>query len=195
MAARRCMIAALSAVVAASVCADEPLPEPFAKGTQVGHRVCETYLVGSYESKARSLICDLAARPAALVYFRALDPAVEKLLTKLDSVARQGAAHKMISSCVFLTDQEDDKQALVALAKRTKLEATIVTSHRPNDLELYFGGNPRPRSLSKDAVVSVVIFQKLKIQSSHAFRKGELTDRKISEIVNALAALLPPIKI
>ena len=178
-----------------AISAEEPLPAPFPKDVKAAHRVCEHVVVGPSPGTARSLICDLAGRPAALVYVREFDPAVEKLLARLDIVAMQGKAHKMTSSCVFLTDKEADKETLRQLAKRDKLGSTILTTHPTLEQELYFGGGGRRFSLQKEAVVTVVVFQKLTVQSSWAFRKGELTDRKISEIVSALGALLPPMKI
>src|SRR5262245_19315437 len=43
----------------------DPLPEPLPVGTRLGHSLCETYVNGPHAGKARSLICDLAGRPAA----------------------------------------------------------------------------------------------------------------------------------
>jgi hypothetical protein len=88
-------------------------------------------VTGAFPGQSRSLICELAGRPAVLVYVRESDPAVGTLLKKLDAVALQGKEQKMRSSCVFLTTKDEDKEALRGLAQREKLEATILATHPP----------------------------------------------------------------
>src|SRR5262245_3469156 len=89
----------------------EPFPAPVPRDIKVAHRVCETVVVGPGEGRQRSLICELAGRPAALVYARDIDRAVTKLLSKLDAIAAQGQPQKMTSSCVLLSAKEDDKES------------------------------------------------------------------------------------
>src|SRR5262245_55575968 len=102
--------AVLLAVLAASAVGDEPLPKPLAVGTRLSHSLCETYVNGPYAGNPRSLICDLAGRPAVLIYTSELDPALIKLLARLDAVAQRGAERKMTSSCVLLTTKEADQE-------------------------------------------------------------------------------------
>ena len=69
------------------------------------------------------------------------------------------------------------------------LRHTSVGWERP-----YFGNNPGRRNLQKEAVVTVIILERLTVQASFAFRAGELNDRSVDEIVKAASALLPPMK-
>ena len=183
------------AFIALAASADEPLPAPYPPGVSAVHRVGETMVNGPNAGQARSMICDLAGRPAVLIYAREFNPAVESLLTKLDAVARKGQERKMRSACILLTEKDDDKKNLQEFDRRAKLEATMLATHPPRDDNFYFGTGGFRHKLQPEAEVTVIVFQKLKVQSSRAFRKGELTERKIGEVVNSLAALLPPMKI
>jgi hypothetical protein len=98
-------------------------------------------------------------------------------------------------ACVLLSMKDDDKKKLEDLDTRLKLQRTTLAMHEPLDDGIYFGTLPRGHRLPADAAVTVVIFQKLKVQSSFAFRKGELTDEKVTSICNALTKLLPALKI
>lgn len=170
--------------------AADPLPAPVPSGVALHHKFCETYVAGENAGKARSLICDLAGRPAVLVYAREIDPNVVTLLRKLDVVAQQGKEQKMLSSCVLVTKTDDDRSALRVLTEGKKLDATILATHPLQDHGYYFGSNPTRHRLPSEAAVTVIVLQKLKVQSSYAFRKGELKDANIAEIVKAANKLL-----
>jgi hypothetical protein len=168
----------------------EPLPEPAVKGSQLGHSLAEKHVTGPYAGKLRSMICELAGRPAILVYTRGTDPTLLRLLTKLDEVAQGGKEQKMTSACVLLTTKDEDYENLQALAKREKLEATILATTPLQWDRPFFGNYPSRRDAHKEAAVMVIVLQKLRVQSSFAFREGDLNSTKIDEIVEAAAALL-----
>jgi hypothetical protein len=163
---------------------------PAPAGLRLGHRFAESWANGPYADQKRSLICELAGRPAVLIYAREMDPSLVTLLTKLDAVAQRGQDQKMRSSCVLLTSMERDEKALGDFARRAKLDATILATLEPVKDERYFGSWPRCR-LSPEATVTVLVLQRLVVQTSYAFRKGELDDAQIEEIVKAASALLP----
>jgi hypothetical protein len=163
---------------------------PAPAGLRLIHRFCESVVNGPHAGESRSLICDLAGRPAVLVYARAMDPTLVTLLTKLDAVAQRGQDQKMRSSCVLLTSTDKEEKALRDFARRANLDATILATLAPAEDERYFGSWPRCR-LSPEATVTVLILQRLEVQTSYAFRKGELNDAHVEEIVKAASALLP----
>jgi hypothetical protein len=169
--------------------APDMLPPPAPAGLRLGHRFAESWANGPYAGQKRSLICELAGRPAVLIYAREMDPPLIKLLTKLDAVAQRGQDQKMRSSCVLLTST-DKEEALRDFARRANLAATILATLEPIKDERYFGSWPRCR-LSPEATVTVLVLQRLVVQTSYAFRKGELDDAHVEEIVKAAEALLP----
>lgn len=169
------------------------LPVPIRAEARLGHRLCEMFVHGPGAGKSRSLICDLAGRPAVLIYARELSPELTMLLTKLDVVAQRGKAEKMLSSCVLLTTKEQDQEVLSGVGRDANLGATILATHEPVPGDWYFGSNPRC-TLHPDATVTVIVLHKLSVQSSYAFRNGELKEEKIREIVKAASGLLPETK-
>jgi hypothetical protein len=185
-----CVLGAL----AAGAIGAEPLPEPVAVGSRLGHSLCETYVRGPHAGKRRSLICDLAGRPAVLIYTRAIDPSVTTLLKKLDRVAQGRKEENMTSSCVLLTTRDEDEEALQGLASCEKFGATILAATPLQWERAYFGSIPRRRNLQKEAEVTVILLRRLEVQASYSFRGGELNDKAVAEIVKAATALLPPRK-
>ena len=91
---------------------------------------------------------------------------------------------------MLLTTKDEDYEHFQALAKREKLEATILATTPLQWERPIFGNYPSQRAVHKEAAVMVIVLQKLKVQSSYAFREGELNNTKIDEIVEAAAALL-----
>ena len=191
---RTCSLAVcLLAALAVRTRGAEPLPAPVDPGSRLGHSLSEQFVNGPHAGTRRSLICHLAGRPAVLVYARGTDPGVVELLRRLDAVALCGKDQDMTSACVLLTGQEEDLQTLQALAQRetfgrTVLAATPLQWERP-----YFGSLPNRRNLHKEAAVTVILLRRLRVESSYAFREGELTDHDVDEIVKAASALLAPL--
>jgi len=182
--------AILGASMIGAVRAD-PLPEPLPVGTRLGHSVCETYLNGPHAGTRRSLICELAGRPAVLVYTHEINTDLVTLLTKLDTVARRGKEQKMKSSCVLLTTKDEDQETLQAAAKRQQFEATVLAATPLPSERPLFANSARRSKLSEEAVVTVIILDRLEVRASYAFRRGELTEKSVDEIVKAASALLP----
>jgi hypothetical protein len=168
----------------------DPLPEPVPVRLQLGHHLCEEFVNGPDARKKISLICTLAGRPAVLIYAREIDATLLDLIKKLDAVARAGSELKMKSSCVLLTNKDKDQERLQEIAQNEKLEATILAVTPYEEGNRYFASWPRC-PLHKEAAVTVIVLQRLRVEKSYAFRKGGLNDRNVEEIVQAAAALLP----
>jgi hypothetical protein len=188
------MATALSlAILVVPGLAAEPLPEPLANGSRLGHTLCERYVNGPHAGTLRSLICNLAGRPAVLVYAREIDPTTSVLLGKLDAIAQTGKVVKMTSACVLLTGADEDDAPLRDVAKKEKLEATILAA-TPLQWDRPFFGNhdgTRRRNLQRDAIVTVIVLDRLKVQASFSFRKGELNEEAEKKILRAAGLLLP----
>jgi hypothetical protein len=163
---------------------------PAPAGLRLGHRFAESVVKGPYAGQKRSLICELAGRPAVLIYARAMDPTLVTLLTKLDAVAQRAQDQNMRSCCVLLTSADKEEAALRDFARRADLGATILATLAPAEDERYFGSWPHCR-LSPEATVTVLVLRRLEVQTSYAFGKGELDDAHVEEIVKAASALLP----
>jgi hypothetical protein len=191
---RTCSIAVcLLAALAGRTQGAEPLPAPLDPGSRLGHSLCELFVNGPHAGTRRSLICHLAGRPAMLVYVRGVDPRTVELLRRLDAVALCGKDQNMLSACVLLTSKEQDLETLQALAQREKFGHTVLAATPLQWERPYFNSIPNRRNLQKEAAVTVILLRRLKVESSYAFREGELTDRDVDEIVKAASGLLTPL--
>jgi hypothetical protein len=191
---RTCFIAVcLLAAFAVRTRGGEPLPAPVDPGSRLGHSLSEQFVNGPHAGTRRSLICHLAGRPAVLVYARGIDPREVELLRRLDAVALGGKDQNMTSACVLLTGKEEDLESLQALAQREKFGQTVLAATPLQWERPYFGSLPKQRNLQKEAAVTVILLQRLRVESSYAFREGELTARDVDEIVKAASALLTPL--
>jgi len=170
----------------------DDLPTSVPVGSRLGHKLCETFVNGPDAGKKQSLICTLAGRPAVLIYAREIDTTLLKLLKKLDAIAQTGNEQKMISSCVLLTNEDENVERLQKLAQREKFEATLLATTPYEEGKRYFSANAG--NLHKEAFVTVIVLQRLKVEASYAFRKGELKDANLEEIAKAASALLPTTK-
>jgi hypothetical protein len=170
----------------------DPLPEPLPVGTRLGHSLSETHVNGPYAGKKRSLICELAGRPAALIYADQVDATLLTLLKKLDAMAEADMQHKMRSSCVLLTAREQDQEPFRGLARRENFKATVLAMTEKQRQRPYFNIWPRPRPYypHEEATVTVILLQRLQVRSSYAFRKGELRNADVDAIVTAASTLL-----
>src|SRR5262249_42716018 len=106
--------------------------------------------------------------------------------------AQQGKEQKMKNACVLLTTRDEDQETLQELAKREKLEATVLAATPLQSERPYFGNHPGRRDLQKEAALTVIILQRLEVQAGTSFRKGELKEKAVDEIVKKARALLPP---
>jgi hypothetical protein len=169
----------------------DPLPEPVAVGTRLSDSLSETHVNGPFAGKKRSLICELAGRPAVLIYADQFDATLLTLLRKLDAVAEADMQHKMRSSCVLLTAGEEDQERFRRLARRENFKATVLAMTEKQRQRPYFGIWPRPRPYypHKEENVTVILLERLKVRSSYAFRKGELRSADVDAVVKAASTL------
>src|SRR5262249_27954114 len=82
------------------------------------------------------------------------------------------------SSCVLLTTKDEDREQLQTLAQREKLETLLATTPYQEETR-YFAASPGRCDLHKEALVIVIVLQRLSVQASYAFRKGELRDGNV----------------
>ena len=97
--------------------------------------------------------------------------------------ASKNSASKLCSFVVFLTDEENAKDKLKSLADKEGINRTILTIDNVP--------GPAGYHIAKEADVTVVLYNKRKVEVNHAFKKGELTSQKIDQIIGDLPKILP----
>ncbi|MBI2803537.1 MAG: hypothetical protein HYX68_00970 [Planctomycetes bacterium] len=87
----------------------------------------------------------------------------------------KNADKKMGSFAVFCNDAEDLPAKLKTLAAKQKLKSFVLAVDNPTGPDAY--------KISKDADVTVVLYNKSKVIANYAFKKGQLSASDVTKIV------------
>jgi len=160
--------------------------DPCVSGVPVGNRPGPySFLVATGKERGQQTcyICEQheGNKPAAVVFARSTSDAIAKLLTRLEAA---GAARKDSGYKVWMTllAEKADLDLLAAWAQKKGLKTVPVGAFEDAD-------GPPSYKLHKDADVTVLLFSKQKVIANFAFRTGELTDKRIDEVIKAVPHL------
>lgn len=118
-----------------------------------------------------------------MIFAREVSDPLASLVKKIDAATAQNSDCKMGSFVVFCSDDEALEKQLKELADKQELKKTVLAIDNPS--------GPTKYNVAKDADVTVVLYNKSKVQANYAFKKGELKDADISKILGDLPKILP----
>ena len=137
---------------------------------------------GEDAGEKRCLVCKNGANPVIMVFARSADdPAVAKLIKKIDEVTDKNASNDMGSFVIFLTDDDKAEGKLKTLVDSNKIGKTIVAIDNPQ--------GPAKYKVSRDADVTVVFYNQHMVKANHAFKKGEFTEADIEKVLADVSKL------
>jgi hypothetical protein len=164
---------------------------PCVSGPRMGQRpgpYSAVVCTGEQRGKSHCYICETADRPAVIVFARSLSEPLGKLLTTLDKAL---ADHKKTELRAWLTLLHEDQSKIDAevqvWAKKHALRSVPVGVFEDLD------GPPSYR-LHRDADVTVLLSVKQKVVANFAFRAGEVSEKKIAEVLAAIPRIAGPAK-
>jgi hypothetical protein len=179
--------------------ARDPLEPRYKVGDQLVHQVCEYLVTGRDAGRDVSLVCRYAKRPVVMVFAREIDAAVTRLLKKLDQATgdhRNDVLQTRLGSyLVLVCDTQEREAELKALAEKEQVRHTQLALLVINEDRL--GGNAGSGlyrmqvKLGTEAQLTVVLASELRVRASYAYRKGELKDKDIDQIIADLSKILP----
>ncbi len=120
--------------------------------------------------------------PVAVVFAREISAPLTSLVKKIDEATKHNSKEHMGSFVVMLTDDESAEKKLKELAEKEKIEKTVLTVDNP--------AGPRSYKIAKDADVVVVYYVDKTVKVNHAFKKGELTEKNVDEVLKDLPKIL-----
>lgn len=103
------------------------------------------------------------------------------LVKKIDEATAKNSSAKMGSFIVVLGG---DEKMLKELAEKEGIKNTIVSA-------MDTPSGPPKYNVAKEADVTVVLYNKRKVEANFAFEKGKLTDKDVDKIVESLSKILP----
>jgi hypothetical protein len=117
-----------------------------------------------------------------MIFAREVSDPLTSLVKQIDSATALHADKKMGSFVVVLSDTKNLDKNLADLAKKEKIEHTVLSIDTPE--------GPKGYKVDKDADVTVVLYVKRNVKVNHAFHKGELTASGIDKIMADLPKIL-----
>ena len=118
-----------------------------------------------------------------MIFAREINAPLTSLVKKIDEATAKHSGNKMASFIVFLSDEEDLEKKLKDLAEKEKIEHTVLTIDNPSG-----PGNYR---VAREADVTVVLYNRQTVKVNRAYKKGELKEKDIEEIVKDISKILP----
>lgn len=158
--------------------------DPCTSGVPVGKRPGPySFLVASGPQRGQltCYICEQEDKPTAVVFARSLSKPLGQLLQRLDQETAARSATGFKAWMTLLTDSADLDQ-LVKWSQSQGLKAVPIGAFEDAD-------GPPAYTLSNDADITVLLFVKRKVLANFAFRPGELTEAKLTEVSQALPRL------
>lgn len=118
-----------------------------------------------------------------MIFAREVSDPLTSLVKKIDEATVKNKAARMGSFVVFCNDEEGLQDKLKELAKKEGLKKCILTIDNP--------AGPKSYKVAKDADVTVILYNKRKVEGNYAFKKGDLKEKDVEKIVADLSKILP----
>lgn len=118
------------------------------------------------------------------VFAREITDNLASLVKQIDEQVAQHEDQKMAAYVVILAEDADEvAPKLEALAKKHGIKNVPLT---------IFDGESGPGNykIAKEADVTVLMWKGLKVTSNHAYKKGELDEKSVKEVVASTATVL-----
>jgi hypothetical protein len=117
-----------------------------------------------------------------MIFARDVSDNLTSLVKKLDKAAVDSKG-KMGTFVVFCNDDEKLEDKLKALAKKEDLKQLVLSIDTKK-------AGPYD-NFDKDADVTVMLYVNRKVKVNHTYKKGELKDKDVDQVIKDLAQILP----
>jgi hypothetical protein len=176
----------MAAVLSGAMVAATALAGDVKSGPEVGKTIpgpfTPLHCNGPTEDQKVCLVCKNGPNPVAMIFARDVSDNLTALVKKIDAATVEHSKQSMGSFVVFCSDEESLKGRLKDLAKKEKLQEIILSIDQPTGPEAY--------KVSKDADVTVVLYNNRVVKANYAFKKGELKEADIKTIMQDVEKML-----
>ena len=117
-----------------------------------------------------------------MIFAREVSGPLTSLVKKIDQATDKHQDQNMGSFVVFLSDDEGLETRLKELAKKEKLKHTV--------LAIANKAGPPGYGLNPKADVTVVLYTNRTVKVNHAYKKGELTEKGVDQILSEVPKIL-----
>lgn len=173
---------ALAIALSASAFSGETLKSGPQPGEELPSSFEPLVVSGPNAGRNHCLVCENGLNPVAMVFAREPSAALIKLLSKFEATCDKHQSSGLGSFAVFLSKDESLDKKLEAAARKNRFEHVVLSIDEPE--------GPAGYKVSADADVTVVLYDKHKVEANHAFRAGALNDETIEKIMADLGKML-----
>jgi hypothetical protein len=141
-------------------------------------------ITGPNKGKSLCYRCQYGAKPVTTIFTREVTPEVAALVKQIDDQVGANKGKNMKAFVVLLTEDADaGAKQLEKLAAEQKIANTPLT---------VFDGaaGPAKYNISKDAAVTVLMWNKMRVAANHAYDTAKLTDEQVKAIAADTAKIL-----
>ena len=168
-----------AAAVAVAAVAGFGFAAEIKSGPQNGEKVPGPFtplnINGENAGKKACLYCKQGPNPSVAVFARTADcPGTAKLIQKLEEVVTANEKAGLGSYVVFLSDDDKLEGKLKEMVEKSKIKNVTLSIDSPKGPEKY--------SISKDADLTVLVYNEQKVVANHTFEKGKIGDKDIETI-------------
>jgi hypothetical protein len=174
---------ALAVVVVGGAWAAENLKSGPQVGSTVPGPFHPLHITGENAGQKVCLYCKNGANPVAMIFAREVSPALTTLIKKIDAATADHQGDHMGSFVVFLKYNEQMARQVKQLADKEGIQNTVLALHN--------SAGPQAYRVGKNADVTVVLYTNRTVKANYAFRKGELAEKDVTQIVADLSKILP----
>ena len=146
-------------------------------------------VTGSRPNLAVCLVCRNGDRPVVMISARKIDQQVKRLIEAVDRTVDAHRADGLRGFAIFLAPQGKEL---------TELQAQVQTLARDRNLSIPLAlpveslTGPASLNIPTDVQTTVLLYVEKKIVSSNSFKSGELSQEKITQIIQNAQSLVPP---
>ncbi len=141
-------------------------------------------VTGPSAGKTLCYRCQYGAKPTAVVFTREITPEVANLIHQIDASVGANKDKNMCAFVVLLTNEaHDDAKKLAQLKEDMKIENVPLTT---------FNGTVGPDAykLSKDAAVTVMMWNKSRVQVNQAFADAKISEADAAKLAEETKKIL-----
>jgi hypothetical protein len=135
----------------------------------------------NYAGKRSDYIEQFGADPVVLVFGRGITDPLTNLTKRLDGEVGRHKAARLRAVVVMLSDDDKLERKLREFGERQGIKNVSLAITRDA---------PKNYKLSQEADVTVVLYNRRKVEANHAFRKGELDIRAVERILADVSKLV-----
>ncbi|MEO2089262.1 MAG: hypothetical protein ABGY75_07170 [Gemmataceae bacterium] len=148
-------------------------------GPQSGEKVPGPFtplnINGENAGKKACLFCKQGDSPSVAIFARTADcPGTAKLIQKIEATIAANEKSGLGSYVVFLSDDDKLEGELKKMVEKANIKNVMLSIDSPKGPEKY--------NISKDADLTVLVYNERKVVANHSFEKGKISDKDIETI-------------